>query len=595
MMGALAAGGQGNPTLQDLQDLPDPATMEQLKQGIGGNIAGTPGGVRDLATTAIAGQSMAQGVPYPVAMAEMERGMAAPGGTDWLGEQMGLDPSRPEFQIGSMTSLDPFGKVAGGLSLAMAGIGKIGKGGKASDEIVDALMDVPMKAKEYSGKATKTAKAQFAEAQNDARMSMSGKDAAQVDAFDPETFQGKVYLADDGMSGFTMTDEGYVGHLFNHPDATRRGAAGAALTKARADGAKNLEAFDTYLVDTYKKQGAVETARHGYDPEYATEEIIEALGEEAPDFVEMDIGGVFPERKHSSLVGPAPQASFLRKRQTPGGKPINMPKSLETVFTEENKKRIKGLVERGIERGGDKWYHTGGIKDAFVKQLGPEEGSRRFDLFMDYGAALSPRSKVESQLKRASVLMKKHLEGDEVSTISHEDFPEGYGHMATNTAQRPAIERLFETGAVGDPIDQPKISAYAANQKGNYAPLTADTHNFEILSGMKRSPSANEYAFVEDWQREIADEMGLDPAEFQAALWVGADEITGVADSRNLTAAMNQRIAATAEKHGISEEEALEKFIEGEVLLNQLLPALMGGGAAGGAMFYGDEDVAGMV
>ena len=590
MLAALSTQGQGNPQLQDLQDMPEPASMEQIKQGVGGAVAGIPGGARDMFESVSALGSMAQGTPYPIAAQQLEEGMAAPGGTDWFGEQMGMDPQSAEFMAGSMVSPDPFGKIGAGVGLAMGAIGKMGKKG---DEIVDALMGATKyQAADYVAKPTKGHKNMFTEAQHEARAAMGDKDAAQVDLFNPDEFEGQVYLSDDGMSGFSMTKEGYVGHVFRHPDAPKNGALSAAMTKARADGAKNLEAFDTYLVDQYKKSGAVETERHGWDPQYATEEIAEALGEDSPDFVEMDIGGVFPERKHSELVGPAPQASFLRKRMTPGGKEIQRPKSLDAVITPENKERIMGLVQKGIERGGDKWYHTGGIKDAFIEQLGPEEGTRRFDMFMDYGAALSPRSKVEQQLKRASVMMKRELEGEDVSTLSHEMFPEGYGHMATQTAQKPAMERLAATGAVGDPTEQPKIASYAANQKGNYAPLTADTHNFEILSGMKRSPSANEYAFIEDWQREIAHEMDLDPAEFQAALWVGADEITGVADSRNLTAAMNQRIAATAEKHGISEEEALEKFIEGEVLLNMLMGT--GAGGAAGSMFYGNDEVAGM-
>jgi hypothetical protein len=86
--------------------------------------------------------------------------------------------------------------------------------------------------------------------------------------------------------------------------------------------------------------------------------------------------------------------------------------------------------------------------------------------------------------------------------------------------------------------------------------------------------------------------MGLDPAEFQAALWVGADDITGVADSRNLTAAMNQRIANTAKEQDLTEEEAMRQFIQGKILLNQLVPGAVGAGGVMGAgsMFYGGED-----
>lgn len=129
MMGALAAGGQGNPQLQDLENMPQ-ATPEQLKQGAMGLAAGIPGGMRDLGEALMAGQSMAQGTPFPVAMQQMEQGMAAPGSTDWFGEQMGADVQSPEFIMGSMASPDPFGKVG---ALAAGGLGLIGKLAKADE------------------------------------------------------------------------------------------------------------------------------------------------------------------------------------------------------------------------------------------------------------------------------------------------------------------------------------------------------------------------------------------------------------------------------------------------------------------------------
>lgn len=304
----------------------------------------------------------------------------------------------------------------------------------------------------------------------------------------------------------------------------------------------------------------------------------------ATDEIADAVEGFFPERKHSELFGPIDQTPLPRKRETPTGKPIKRPASLDPILTDENKDRLKLLFEKGRAVGGDRWYHTGGIRDAFIEQLGVEEGMRRFDMFMDLGAAVSPRSKVEQQLKRASVLMKRQLEGEKIAPLEHEMFPKGYGHMATRSAHSPAVERLVETGLVGDPQKQPKISSYAENQRGNYQPLTADTHNFEIISGMKRSPTDNEYAFIEDWQREIAEELGVDPAEFQAGLWVGAADITGVANPENLTAAMNRRIAKTAEVLGVSQEEAARRFIAGDEVLRAMV-GTVGAGALGAGMF----------
>lgn len=365
------------------------------------------------------------------------------------------------------------------------------------------------------------------------------------------------------------------------------------MTKARAEGGTELDAFDTYLVDQYKKQGAVETGRAGWNPDYATAEIIDALGQKEPDFVSMNIGGYFPERKFSEILGPRPQEALPRKTHTPTGKEVQMPKSLKQggYFDEDNKKRIFELVDKGLERGGDKWYHLGGVLDAFVDHQGVDEGLRNFDEFMNFSSALSPRSKVAQELKRASVLRYMKKRGQDVSDITKIDWPKGYGHLANKTAHAPAVKRIEETGAIGSGVEQPKISSYAENRMGNYQPMTIDSHNNKILTGREGSPSANEYPFLERGQTEWAEELGLDPAEYQSALWVGADDITGVADSRNMTAAINQRIAKTAEETGLSEEEVAKKFMDADIILRMLMGGVGTGAVAGGMMMNNEPEM----
>lgn len=125
LMGALASGGQGNPNMQDLNALPDPATLEQMKQGAGGLVAGMPGGIRDLGEVGGALMGMSQGQPFP--MAEREMDLQAPGTTDWFGEKMGMDVDSPEFIAGSMFSPDPFGKVGAMAGAAIPLIGRVAK------------------------------------------------------------------------------------------------------------------------------------------------------------------------------------------------------------------------------------------------------------------------------------------------------------------------------------------------------------------------------------------------------------------------------------------------------------------------------------
>lgn len=418
--------------------------------------------------------------------------------------------------------------------------------------------------------STNRAKDEFNQRLSEARQRMDPADAAQVDEALPKNFDGKTYMTSDGAAGFAVSKDGYVSNLYKMPGAPP-GAMGAALTKARAEGARNLEAFDTYLARGYINRGAVETGRFPWDPSQATPEIRAALGDKSPDFVQMDIGGQIPTQKHSNIIGPREQ-NVLNRQPTPRGEP----KVVAESFKGGRVNRLNRIVDKGIEAGGEKWYWMAGMLDKFILELGPELGVQRFDQFMDLNAAVSPRSSVAQQIKRASVLYQRQLKGMPIENLSHDMFPAGYGHMATTTAHRPAVDRVVREGAVGDPVKQPKIATYAENMKGNYQGVTVDSHNNLIVTGREGSPGGAQYVHLEGRQQQLAARRELDPAEWQSALWVGGGDITDVKDVRNLPDAMNQRIAKTAEVLGVPEEEALVRFMHGDTVLYSTMAAMFG-------------------
>jgi len=500
-------------------------------------------------------------------------------GIEWAGEKLSEAPGAQTAQ-GTWEGFTNASPAAGAGVAAVAGVLDPTRGAarktKTAARTAQALRrtrpDLPaIKAADF--KPLKGGAAAYRKQLEQARALMGDQDRLQVDPL-PDDFKGRVFTTDDGMQGFAITEDGTVTNLFRNPEAGTAGTMEAALTKARAEGAKNLEAFDTYLAEGYKKRGAVERERSGFDPHYAPEGWDPAtMGE--PDYVSMDIGGYVPERKHSELAGPREQRP-LERYPAPRGEP----KRTASMFRGGNVPRLNAYVDKGIAQGAERWYHLGGLKDRFIEELGPEKGAAAFDRFMDLTAALSPRSKVDQNLKRASVLYQREMQGLPITPLTHEMFPAGYGHMATTSAHAPAVQRLVETGEVGSSIDQPKIASFAENLKGNYEPLTADTYNVQILSGQPRSPTKAEYPFLEARQKTLGERRGLQPAEWQSALWTGAGDVTGVADVRNMTAAVNQRIAKTAEKLGISEQEAFREFARGNTKLYQmLLAAALGGGA----------------
>lgn len=432
----------------------------------------------------------------------------------------------------------------------------------------------PVTPKDFKASKTKTQINKFAELQNNARNRMNDQDRAQVDAFDPNDFNGTVYLTKEGDAGFSLTKEGYLGHVFKDPDSPRGGVMSAVMTRARGDGAKDLDAFDTYLAEGYKKRGAVETDRFDFDPEQSTEEIVAALGAQAPSFVQMNIGGVIPEYKYSKLTGKPEQAPLPRYTETATGKPVKRPDRLDEFLTPENLAKQKELMKKGVELGYDKWYHTGGIIDSFITH-NPSDGFGVVKDFMGYGAGMSPRSTVAQELKRASYLNFMKKKGYDVSTFTHEDFPPGYGHKL-NANHMKLVGDYEKYGMPGDPTNPIKAPSYFVNKMGNFEPYTIDGHDYHALTGKKASPKANEYPYIEEAESKLARELGLDPAEGQSAKW---GVLGAVDDPRNLTAALNMRIAKTATETGLPEEEVMKQLANRDIILRALLGSV--GGAAG--------------
>jgi hypothetical protein len=518
---------------------------------------------------------------------------------NWIREAMGLDPSNPQGLAGEMLSpVATMAKTAAMLPFLVRraraaakpideGIGALPRGADEGSSVIDASTDVAsahadqrrlseviaveeqrrrmLAAREFNESTLLGQRKKFSESLENAKASMNPQDAAQVSSL-PANFSGKTYLTDDGMSGFTITEGGTLENLFRHPDAQFMGVMGAALTKARAAGAKNLEAFDTYLAKGYVNRGAVETNRFPFNPSQGTPAIRAALGELQPDFVQMDIGGVIPEQKFSNLIEPPPQIQLPTYQSARGE-----PQVITEAFQGGRSARLKRIVQQGVEEGGERWYWMAGLLDQFILELGPELGVKRFNKLMDLNAGVSPRSAVDTQIKRASVLYQRVVNKQPITPLTGDMFPPGYGHLATTTAHSGAIDRLVNTGAIGSSINQPKIVRYSANTKGNYAVLTSDGHNNLIVTGRAGSPTIAQYPFLESRQQKLAEAVGLDPAEWQSALWVGGGDITKVRDTRNLAPAYNRAIARVAEDLDIPEQEVLIKFIHGDVILRSIV------------------------
>ena len=252
------------------------------------------------------------------------------------------------------------------------------------------------------------------------------------------------------------------------------------------------------------------------------------------------------------------------------------PENLDEFLTKKNAERLERIAREG-ESAGRQWYNLEPLRMAFVEKMGEKEGTEAFNRFVDYTAATSPRSTVASNIRRGSHFYGLDRRGEQVTGLTNADMPKGYGHIAHNT-HSGMIEDVYNNGSLGA-LSRPKVSSFSENLKGNQAPMTIDTHNFSAVRNdpkVKTSPSKTQYKYLEQYQSEIAEKLGMTPAQFQASVWIAGD--TGVADSRPFIEVFDDVLTRTAQKNKTTRKKALEDFIEGKAPLFGL-GALMAGGS----------------
>lgn len=257
--------------------------------------------------------------------------------------------------------------------------------------------------------------------------------------------------------------------------------------------------------------------------------------------------------------------------------PRGMPPALESLLTPEASSRMEGYANVGRDKGGLGWYNLDPLRQSFMEELGQEQGTANFNSFVDKIAATSPRAKVANNIRRASYLDILDRQGQPFAGLENTDLPKGYGHIAHKTHDA-SLQDLQSQGSFAA-MNRPKTSSFAENLKGNQAPMTIDTHNFAALKGDpkdKKSPSNTQYKYLEEFQGQIAEKMGMTPAQFQASVWMGGE--TGVADDRPFMAVFDDVVANTAERDGVTKKKALQNFIQGKGALYDLGPVMLAGG-----------------
>ena len=162
-----------------------------------------------------------------------------------------------------------------------------------------------------------------------------------------------------------------------------------------------------------------------------------------------------------------------------------------------------------------------------------------------------------------------------------------------------------------DVFKNPKPASFSTNLQGNQQNVTIDTHNFRLPGILAQDPrflatsivpekgaepyrpqkmlesgemsmedmvarpafwdampNKNEYGYYENWQQEQAKKMGISPAQYQASMWLGGGEDTGLGSAAEpFLSTVDARIRYTADALGMDPEKVLDMYLKGEIPL----------------------------
>jgi hypothetical protein len=254
------------------------------------------------------------------------------------------------------------------------------------------------------------------------------------------------------------------------------------------------------------------------------------------------------------------------------------------------KPQIVSDVHRGMSQGAHRWYHNEPVRQQFIYELGEDEGNRRFQLFADMVAGTSSSAPVVPNIRKASYYMRNFLDDrlpvddvrsykDAVSYVRENPPPAGYGsvgqamdaHWVMKYLRGEQFDDLATAGAAH------KVPSFGENIRGNLMPWTGDRHEAarfgvpaRLVKGkLEKQPlPANAYPHAEALSSKWANELGLMPAEFQSARWMGGAERTGVrSNDPSFSHALETAVFNQAARTGQSPEVILRDFVRGGGLL----------------------------
>jgi hypothetical protein len=327
-----------------------------------------------------------------------------------------------------------------------------------------------------------------------------------------------------------------------------------------------------------------------------------------------DILAPVPKKRPKQAKG----SQFDLPRQIPTDKAPTSQYVLDLAGNADARKQIMATIKKGLDMGAGNWYDTGPLREVFLKELGPQEGEAAFKQFISLIGPTSAGSDVGTNIKQASNLYSQARSGRTDPFVlkrsgleSFENPPPEYGHPYQQNMMESA-DVLREKGQLSS-VDNPKIASFVQNLMGNWDPATLDRHALRLMGMMSKDPrwlksgalakdnpfnpaaefaagklsiddalknpmywqdvpAAKDYGAMEQYWKDMAKEMGISPAEAQAAAWVGGSSTTGVESPPvPFIDVFKDRLRRTAIRDNVAPADVLKMFIQGRMTLAELM------------------------
>lgn len=162
--------------------------------------------------------------------------------------------------------------------------------------------------------------------------------------------------------------------------------------------------------------------------------------------------------------------------------------------------------------------------------------------------------------------------------LSQEDYAKAAQVIGPKNIKKYTSTRMVN----GKPVSE--VNLFKAWQDGKIK----DTTPFKSTpTAWADTPKANEYAAYEDMAGRVAAEYEMTPAQFQASLWMGAGDLTGLADESQGTfmELFRRSLDKRAEERGLSRSDMLREF-----LYNRAPLAVLPAAPVAGLLSRDDED-----